>query len=82
MRSKNTQLSPCRVLPAGPLSGAADCSVSREQPMLTEVQAASAATSAGKQLERHRTMLLIRLFEEAVLTLNRAGLVAGTAHHA
>jgi acetoin:2,6-dichlorophenolindophenol oxidoreductase subunit alpha len=48
--------------------------------MLTEVHTTAGATSAGKQLEWHRTMLLIRLFEEAVLTLNRAGLVAGTAH--
>lgn len=30
--------------------------------------------------EMLRTMLLIRAFEEAVLNLNRAGLVAGTAH--
>ena len=32
------------------------------------------------RLQWHRTMLLIRAFEEGVLSLNRAGLVAGTAH--
>ena len=40
----------------------------------------AAEISIEMRLNWHRTMLLIRSFEEGVLTLNRAGLVAGTAH--
>ena len=36
--------------------------------------------SADTQSNWHRAMLLVRTFEEAILGLNRAGLVAGTAH--
>lgn len=36
--------------------------------------------AAQTRLNWHRMMLLIRSFEEGILSLNRAGLVAGTAH--
>lgn len=48
--------------------------------MLAEIAAQVAGSPASMQLEWHRTMLLIRSFEEGVLNLNLAGLVAGTAH--
>lgn len=43
------------------------------EPLSTEI-------SVERRMNWHRNMLLIRTFEEAILTLNRAGLVAGTAH--
>jgi acetoin:2,6-dichlorophenolindophenol oxidoreductase subunit alpha len=48
--------------------------------MFIEAQAQALEIAAAKRLAWHRTMLLIRSFEEGILGLNRAGLVAGTAH--
>jgi acetoin:2,6-dichlorophenolindophenol oxidoreductase subunit alpha len=47
---------------------------------MASAESLAVAISIEKQLSWHRAMLLIRTFEEEILGLNRAGLVAGTAH--